>query len=65
MKALVKVAAIMGNSQKNTLILASSSVYRRELLERLGIPFAVISPQVDETPLAGEASLDLALRLAK
>jgi septum formation protein len=65
MKAFVKVAAIMGNSQKNTLILASSSVYRRELLERLGIPFAVISPQVDETPLAGETSLALALRLAK
>jgi len=61
----VKVAATMGNSQKNTLILASTSVYRRELLERLGIPFAVISPQVDETPLASESSLNLALRLAK
>lgn len=47
-----------------TLILASTSVYRRELLERLRIPFIVISPQVDETPLTGESSLELAMRLA-
>jgi septum formation protein len=46
------------------LILASTSVYRRELLERLRIPFKVISPKVDETPLEGESTLDLALRLA-
>lgn len=65
MMALLKVAKAMGNSQKNILILASTSIYRRDLLERLGIPFAVISPQVDETPLPGENTLDLALRLAK
>ena len=46
------------------LILASTSVYRRELLERLRIPFEVISPKVDETPLTGESTLELALRLA-
>ena len=46
------------------LILASTSVYRRELLQRLRIPFEVISPNVDETPLTGESTLDLALRLA-
>jgi len=46
------------------LILASTSVYRRELLKRLRIPFEVISPNVDETPLTGESTLDLALRLA-
>ena len=46
------------------LILASTSVYRRELLQRLRIPFEVISPNVDETPLTGERTLDLALRLA-
>jgi len=46
------------------LILASTSVYRRELLERLRIPFEVVSPNVDETPLAGESSLALSLRLA-
>jgi septum formation protein len=47
------------------LILGSTSVYRRELLERLCIPFEVVSPQVDETPQTGESSLDLALRLAQ
>ncbi|MBU3607672.1 Maf family nucleotide pyrophosphatase [Polynucleobacter nymphae] len=54
------------NSSKNPpLILASTSVYRRELLERLRIPFEVVSPKVDETPLNGESTLELALRLAK
>ena len=48
-----------------TLILASSSLYRRELLTRLQIPFEVISPDVDETPLAHEAPQDTALRLAQ
>jgi septum formation protein len=53
------------NLPKNPpLILASTSVYRRELLQRLRIPFEVISPKVDETPLTGESPLDLALRLA-
>ena len=46
------------------LILASTSRYRRELLERLRLPFDVVAPQVDETPLAGEAPRALALRLA-
>jgi len=50
--------------QNPPLILASTSKYRRELLERLRIPFDVISPQVDETPLTGESTLALALRLA-
>ena len=55
----------MSNSQKNILILASTSVYRRELLQRLGIPFGVQAPKVDETPLAEEDTLSLALRLAQ
>jgi septum formation protein len=46
------------------LILASSSPYRRELLERLRIPFSVDVPDIDETPRPGEAPNDLALRLA-
>ena len=46
------------------LILASSSSYRRQLLERLGIPFTSISPNVDETPLQGESPQSLTLRLA-
>lgn len=54
----------MSISINSPLILASSSIYRRELLERLRIPFKIISPQVDEVPLAGESTLNLALRLA-
>lgn len=46
------------------LILASTSRYRRELLERLRLPFDVVSPQVDETPLAHESPVQLATRLA-
>ena len=47
------------------LILASTSPYRRELLKRLQLPFEVASPQVDETPLSGEAPRALARRLAR
>ena len=47
------------------LILASSSRYRRELLERLRVPFDVVVPAVDETPLAGESPAATALRLAE
>lgn len=46
------------------LILASTSRYRRELLERLRLPFEVVSPQVDETPAPGEPPAVLAQRLA-
>jgi septum formation protein len=46
------------------LILGSTSRYRRELLARLGLPFEVQSPDVDESPLSGETPPDLALRLA-
>lgn len=47
------------------LILASSSPYRRELLERLQIPFSVVVPDVDETPLPSEKPEETALRLAQ
>ncbi|OGA40548.1 MAG: septum formation protein Maf [Betaproteobacteria bacterium RIFCSPLOWO2_12_FULL_62_13] len=47
------------------LILASSSAYRRALLERLRLPFEVVAPQVDETPLAGEPAERTALRVAE
>lgn len=46
------------------LVLASTSRYRRELLSRLHIPFEVISPDVDETPLPGESPSETALRLS-
>jgi septum formation protein len=46
------------------LVLGSTSRYRRELLERLRLPFSVDAPQVDETPRPGEAPAALAQRLA-
>ena len=47
------------------LVLASTSPYRRSLLERLGLPFTVASSGVDETPQPGEAPEALAMRLAQ
>ena len=47
------------------LILASSSPYRRELLERLQLPFICFSPDVDETRLAGESPEAMVLRLSQ
>jgi septum formation protein len=46
------------------LVLGSTSRYRRELLERLRLPFEVCAPDTDETPLPGEAPAALAQRLA-
>ena len=47
------------------LILASTSRYRREMLQRLGLPFDVSRPDVDETPHAGESAISLAIRLGR
>lgn len=47
------------------LILASTSAYRRALLERLGLPFDTARPDVDETPLPDESPAALAVRLAR
>ena len=47
------------------LVLASTSRYRAALLERLGLPFLVAAPGVDETTLPGEAPAQTALRLAE
>ena len=47
-----------------SLVLGSTSPYRRELLQRLQIPFEVAAPDVDETPHAGETPRVLAQRLA-
>ena len=46
------------------LVLGSTSRYRRELLQRLALPFEAVAPNVDETPEPGEAPRDLAVRLA-
>ena len=51
-------------STRPTLILASTSRYRRELLERLRLPFEVHAPDVDETPQPDERPAALARRLA-
>ncbi len=48
-----------------TLILASSSPYRQQLLQRLGMPFVAIAPNLDESPLPGETPKNLTLRLAQ
>ncbi|MCG5494862.1 Maf family protein [Ectothiorhodospira variabilis] len=47
------------------LVLASTSPFRRELLQRLALPFDTCSPQVDETPKAGEAPGAMVARLAE
>lgn len=47
------------------LILASTSPYRRLLLEKLDIPFTCASPEVDELPLPAETPRHLVLRLAQ
>lgn len=48
----------------NTLVLGSTSPYRKELLSRLRIPFICLPPRVDESPLPGERPSEMAQRLA-
>jgi len=50
---------------KQTLILASSSTYRRELLQKLNIQFSSVSPHVDETKFENESPRETALRLSQ
>ncbi|MDI3271479.1 nucleoside triphosphate pyrophosphatase [Pseudomonas sp. AL03] len=47
------------------LLLASSSVYRRELLARLQLPFTCSSPNIDESHRLGESAIELVKRLAE
>ncbi|MDP3785739.1 MAG: Maf family nucleotide pyrophosphatase [Undibacterium sp.] len=47
------------------IILASSSTYRKELFERLRLPFLAIAPDIDESALAQETPIQAALRLAQ
>jgi septum formation protein len=54
----------MSELTQRKLILGSTSPYRRELLERLRIPFDVAAPDVDETPQTAETPKQLACRLA-
>jgi septum formation protein len=46
------------------LVLASTSPFRKQLLERLGLPFTTAAPHADETPLADESPQQLVLRLS-
>jgi len=55
---------MQAQSQKRLLVLGSSSPYRKLLLERLGLPFEVCPPAIDESPAAGESAPQLAARLA-
>jgi len=54
----------MTHAPARPLILASTSVYRRQLLERLRLPFTVLASDVDETPLPHERPEQIACRLA-
>ncbi|MBI0550393.1 septum formation inhibitor Maf [Pectobacterium parmentieri] len=47
------------------IVLASTSPYRRALLEKLTLPFICASPDIDETPRPGEDAIDLVIRLAE
>jgi septum formation protein len=47
------------------LVLASSSIFRQSLLQRLGLPFEIAAPKVDEASLPGESPAETALRLAR
>jgi septum formation protein len=47
------------------LVLASTSIYRCALLERLKIPFVTAAPDIDESPLAGETALQTSYRLSR
>ena len=49
----------------HSLILASSSIYRKDLLKRLMLPFSVVSPHIDETARKDELPQYTALRLAQ
>ena len=53
------------DNSKRTLVLASTSPYRRTLLERLGLPFEVVAPNIDESPRANETPSATAVRLAE
>jgi septum formation protein len=51
------------NSQ--SIVLASSSIFRSELLKRLQLPFEAVAPNVDETPLPDESARTTSVRLAQ
>lgn len=64
-KTTINPSSTPGVAPERTLVLASTSRYRRELLERLGLPFVIASPGTDETVVAGETPAATAFRLAE
>lgn len=55
----------MQKQDHQAILLASSSIYRKELLSRLGISFETASPDIDETPLTNESAAQTSYRLAQ
>ena len=64
-KTIVKVMPRPGSGTPRPLILASTSRYRKMLLDRLGLPFRAVAPGIDESPLPDEAPAATAFRLAE
>ena len=62
--AMTISASNSASNKQRQVILGSTSAYRRELMNRLRIPFDVQAPNVDETANSGESPLQLAQRLA-
>jgi septum formation protein len=56
---------ILSDPNLPEIILASSSPYRRQLLQRFGLPFTVVPPDIDETPATNEPGPELVLRLTE
>ena len=53
-----------GNSERPSLVLASASPRRRELLQQIGVDFRVVVADIEETPLANEKPGDFVHRMA-
>ena len=64
-KTTVKVAGAAGIAPRRPLVLASTSRYRKMLLERLGLPFVAVAPGTDEIALDGETPAATAFRLSE
>lgn len=64
-KSTINSSGTTGITPARRLVLASTSRYRRMLLERLGIAFATVAPTTDEAPLDGEVPAATAFRLAE
>src|SRR5262245_21971624 len=64
-KTIAKSGASPSPATRRPLVLASTSRYRKMLLERLGLPFVTAAPGTDESPLSDETPAATAFRLAE